>query len=149
MVIGMTTKTCIVKAQVSIPILLQFGILDEIGLVTRTAINTGMSPRKRVSRQLVIKGFFLEPDERKISPVMVTVARCTLLALYTRAGMISPLLSEQLADFLVTSQAFVIGNLFAKDVTLGAISDAFQMSMGLRQWSGRQLRPSRPDETKD
>ncbi len=122
----------------------QVGVSHIFGFVAITAIYFFVCACQFIARQVVVEVFFIVAHHVKIAPVVIAVAFRAILSLYIR-GYVVPFISvNERLYFLVTRQAFIIGNLAAQIVALGTFRHAFQILVRIRQFPRRQLRGQLP-----
>ena len=77
--------------------------------------------------KFMVKGFFPEPDDLEILPVVITVACYTALAVHIRRGMVAFILTYAGLQFGMAFQAFRISHLVAQCMAFDAGGDPFQV----------------------
>lgn len=80
----------------------------------------------------------------EISAIVIAVTFETSFAVFAHyCKMIAALIYQALCDFSMAIQTFLYIRAAADGMTLGAIGHALQIGVGLRQWTGRNLRSRR------
>lgn len=92
-----------------------------------------------VAGQPVVKIVFVKADEFKFPAVVFIVAFETVFFYYRLLGMIAQFLIDEGLDLLMALQAFPVRNLGAQVVAEGTITHSFQVGMGLREITRRNL----------
>ena len=122
----MTGFTGLIQPQIGVRSLPQFGVTDVIRLVTSPAIRLLVCARQRITRQLMVKIFFVKSHHVKIQTVMLTMATGTVLVDNPRRGMVSRLSANERLNLLVTIQTFLIRYFFPQGMALRTVTHALQ-----------------------
>ena len=98
-----------------------------------------MGSQQPESGEIMIKGFPGEFNYLEFPTVMIVMAACTLFTFYLHRGMVSFSGRNLELQFGMTLQAFVIGDLVAQYMALGAFRNSFQLGMHIGKIPGGKL----------
>jgi len=135
-----TAETGPVHAQESAGTFPDLRVTDIFRGMAAAAVDPGMLPFQTVAGLAVIEGILIESRHIEFATMVIAMAIGTGSIPHFRGGMQAPARSHQGLDLLMTGKAFAVRDLVPDVVAFCTITDTFQMSMRLGQWTGRDLR---------
>ena len=137
--VGVAGGALAAEPEIGIAPFFQFPVVDEIGLMALAAIYRLVFAGQFVAGQVVVDRIFIKTHDVEIPPVVVAVAGGAVFSFRFLRRVESGPPVDPAFNFLVATQAFVVGNFVSQNMAFRAVEHPLQIRMRLRQVARRQL----------